>query len=61
MAKSPRWGRPGKKDKMVVLTKWLDDKGGLNADHAKAFKEAMGGKPQRVDMSTIPVSPYPDE
>lgn len=46
---------------MVVLTKWLDDKGGLNADHAKAFKEAMGGKPQRVDMSTIPVSPYPDE
>ena len=54
-------GRAGKKDKMVVLTKWLDDKGGLNADHAKAFKEAMGGKPQRVDMSTIPVSPYPDE
>ena len=54
-------GRPGKKDKMVVLTKWLDDKGGLNAEHIRAFKESMGGKPQRVDMSTIPVSPYPDE
>ena len=54
-------GRPGKKDKMVVLTKWLDDKGALNAEHSKAFKSAMGGKPQRVDMSTIPVSPYSDE
>ena len=54
-------GRPGKKDKMVVLTKWLDDTGALGADHAKAFKAAMGGKPKRVDMSTIPVSPYPDE
>jgi hypothetical protein len=54
-------GRPGKKDKMVVLTKWLDDKGALAAEHAKAFKAAMGGRPERVDMSTIPVSPYPDE
>ena len=54
-------GRAGKKDKMVVLTKWLDDRGTLNAEHATAFKAAMGGKPERVDMSTIPVSPYPDE
>lgn len=54
-------GRPGKKDKMVVLTKWLDEEGALNAVHVKAFKAAMGGKPQRVNMSTIPVSPYSEE
>ena len=46
---------------MVVLTKWLDEEGTLNAVHVKAFKAAMGGKPQRVNMSTIPVSPYSEE
>lgn len=53
-------GRAGKKDKMVVLTKWLEDSGALKAEHAASFKEAMGGKAQRVDMSSIPESPYPD-
>ena len=53
-------GRAGKKDKMVVLTKWLDSSGLLKPEYAKAFKAAMGGKAQRVDMSAIPESPYPD-
>lgn len=53
-------GRAGKKDKMVVLTKWLEESGALKAEHAASFKEAMGGKAQRVDMSSIPESPYPD-
>ena len=35
-------GRPGKKDKMVILTKWLDEHGALQPAHAKAFKEVMG-------------------
>lgn len=53
-------GRVGKKDKMVVLTKWLEDSGALKPEYAKSFKDAMGGKAQRVDMSSIPESPYPD-
>jgi len=53
-------GRPGKKDKMVVLTKWLDDTGALKPEFAKEFKALMGGKPERVDLAVIPVSPYQD-
>ena len=53
-------GRVGKKDKMVVLTKWLEDSGALKPEYAKSFKDAMGGKAQRVDMASIPESPYPD-
>ena len=37
------------------------DLGSYEPNYVKAFKAAMGGKPERVDMSTIPVSPYPDE
>lgn len=53
-------GRVGKKDKMVVLTKWLEDSGALKPEFAKSFKDVMGGKAQRVDMASIPESPYPD-
>ena len=53
-------GRVGKKDKMVVLTKWLEDSGALKPEYAKSFKDVMGGKAQRVDMASIPESPYPD-
>ena len=53
-------GRPGKKDKMVILTKWSDEHGALQPAHAKAFKEVMGGKAERIDLSSIPVSPYSD-
>ena len=54
-------GRAGKKDKMVVLTKWLEPNGALKSEHAKVFKSVMGGKAQRVDMAAIPVSPYPED
>jgi hypothetical protein len=53
-------GRVGKKDKMVVLTKWLEENGALKPEYAQAFKEVMGGKPQRVDMTSVPESPYPE-
>lgn len=53
-------GRAGKKDKLVVLTKWLENSGSLKPEYAQAFKEAMGGKAQRVDMASIPENPYPD-
>jgi len=54
-------GRAGKKDKMVVLTKWLEPSGALKPEYAKLFKSAMGGKAQRVDMAAIPSSPYAED
>ena len=54
-------GRAGKKDKMVVLTKWLEADGQLKPEYGKAFKAAMGGKAQRVDMASIPVSAYEED
>ena len=54
-------GRPGKKSKLVVLTKWLDSSGTLKPPYAKQFKELMGGKAKAVNMDGIPVSPYQEE
>ena len=54
-------GRAGKKDKMVVLTKWLEADGQLKLKYGKAFKSVMGGKAQRVDMASIPVSAYAED
>lgn len=51
-------GRKGKKEKLIVLTKWLQEDGELKPDYAKAFKKIQGGKPAIVDMSAVPVSPY---
>ncbi len=53
-------GRAGRKEKLIVLTKWLQDDGALKPDYAKAFKKIQGGKAVRVDMSAVPVSPYED-
>jgi len=54
-------GRAGKKDKLVVLTKWLQEDGQLKAEYGKALKSTMRGKAQRVDMSAIPASPYEED
>lgn len=54
-------GRVGRKEKLIVLTKWLQEDGSLKPDYAKAFKKLQGGKAARVDMSAVPVSPYEDE
>jgi hypothetical protein len=53
-------GRAGRKEKLIVLTKWLQEDGALKPDYAKAFKKSQGGKAVRVDMSAVPVSPYED-
>ena len=53
-------GRPGKKDKLVALTKWVGEDGSLQAPHAQTFKTIMGGKAAKVDMASIPTSPYED-
>jgi hypothetical protein len=54
-------GRQGKKDKLVVLSKWVEESGALKPEHAKVFKSIMGGKAARVDVSAIPANPYPDD
>ena len=51
-------GRQGKKDKLVVLTKWITPDGALLPEHAKSFKSTMGGKAAKVDVASIPASPY---
>ena len=53
-------GRAGRKEKLIVLTKWLQEDGALKPDHAQKFKKSQGGKAVRVDMSAVPVSPYED-
>ncbi|PCJ81383.1 MAG: hypothetical protein COA49_04605 [Bacteroidetes bacterium] len=54
-------GRAGRKEKLIVLTKWLNEDGMLQEEYAKAFKKMQGGKAVRVDMSAVPVSPYEDD
>ena len=51
-------GRSGKKDKLVVLSKWVTPDGALLPEYAKAFKLKMGGKAAKVDVASIPASPY---
>jgi hypothetical protein len=53
--------RAGRKEKLIVLTKWLKDDGTLEQEYAKSFKKMQGGKAVRVDMSAVPVSPYEDD
>lgn len=53
-------GRAGRKDKLLVLTKWLKADGGLQPEYAKSFKKMQGGKAERVNMSAIPASQYDD-
>ena len=48
--------RAGKKEKLLVLTKWLQKDGELQSEYSKAFKKIQGGKAERVNMSAIQVS-----
>ncbi len=54
-------GRKGRKEKLLVLTKWLNEDGSLKEEYAKAFKKLQGGKAEKVVMSTIPSLNYQDE
>lgn len=49
-------GRSGRKEKLIVLTKWLDEEGNLQQPYAKQFKQIKKGKAEQVDMSAIPSS-----
>lgn len=54
-------GRPGRKEKLIVLTKWLQEDGALLPEYAKSFKKIQGGKAEKIDMSTIPALNYEEE
>jgi hypothetical protein len=43
-------GRAGKKEKLLVLTKWLQIDGELQPEYSQAFKKMQGGKAERVNM-----------
>ena len=53
--------RKGRKEKLLVLTKWLKEDGSLHDEYAKAFKKLQGGKAEKVDMSSIPSLNYQEE
>ena len=54
-------GEAGKKEKFIVLTSWLDDKGNLSASHRKYLKEKMDFNPAPVDMDSIPKPKYEED
>lgn len=54
-------GRKGRKEKLLVLTKWLQEDGSLRNEYARAFKKLQGGKAEKVDMATIPGFKYQEE
>ena len=54
-------GELGKKEKFIVSTKWLDEKGRLPKAHVKWLKETMDFNPEKVDMSTIPQAKYEED
>ena len=54
-------GELGKKEKFIVSTKWLDEKGQLPKVQVKWLKEKMNFTPELVDMSSIPVAKYEED
>ena len=54
-------GEPGKKEKFIVFTKWLNDKGNLPQAHLKWLKQTMDFTPEPVDLSTIPKAKYEED
>lgn len=54
-------GELGKKEKFIVSTKWLDEKGRLPKAHVNWLKETMDFHPEKVDMGTIPRAKYEED
>ena len=51
-------GRAGKKEKYLVLTKWLDQDGMLTSPFDEEFRKVAGGRHGAVDMAAIPTPRY---
>jgi hypothetical protein len=54
-------GRSGKKEKYLILTKWLDSDGMLTHPYDEEFKALAGGKHVAVNMASLPTPRYDDE
>jgi len=54
-------GRTGKKERYLILTKWLDADGMLTSLYDAEFKALAGGKHIPVDMASLPVPRYDDD
>ena len=54
-------GELGKKEKFLVSTAWLNEKGQLPKAHMKWLKEMKNFTPERVDVNTIPVAKYEED
>lgn len=54
-------GEAGKKEKFIVLTSWLDDKGTIPASQVKYLKEQMNFNPEPVDIDSIPKPRYEED
>jgi hypothetical protein len=54
-------GELGKKEKFIVSTKWLDEKGKLPDAHIKWLKKTMDFTPEPVDLSAIPSAKYAED
>ena len=54
-------GRTGKKERYLILTKWLDADGMLVHPYDDEFKALAGGKHVAVYMSSLPTPRYDDD
>jgi hypothetical protein len=54
-------GRAGKKEKFLILTKWLDNDGMLISPYDEEFRSMAGGRHVAVDMAAIPTPRYDDD
>ena len=54
-------GRTGKKERYLILTKWLDSDGMLVHPYDEEFKAMAGGKHVAVDMASLPTPRYDDD
>lgn len=54
-------GRSGKKERYLILTKWLDSDGMLVHPYDDEFKAMAGGKHIAVDMASLPTPRYDDD
>jgi hypothetical protein len=54
-------GEEGKKEKFLVMTKWLNPKGVLNGNHAQWLRKEMNFNPAPVDMDELPKPKYEED
>lgn len=54
-------GEEGKKEKFIVSTNWLDEKGRLKENHVQWLRDEMNFNPEPVDMNSLPKPKYEED